>query len=78
MKTSDTVPATINYLSGVTRCCPQINLKSYARLKNACDLWRNSNLITEIAFAVGFQSHSQFNRVFRIIFRQVANAIPRR
>ena len=36
------------------------------RYENACDLLRNSERrISEIAFAVGFQSLSQFNRVFK-------------
>src|SRR5262249_14439454 len=36
------------------------------RYENACDLLRTSNRrISEIAFAVGFQSLSQFNRVFK-------------
>jgi AraC-like DNA-binding protein len=36
------------------------------RFDKACDLLLNSNLrISEIAFAVGFQSLSQFNRVFK-------------
>jgi AraC-like DNA-binding protein len=36
------------------------------RFKTACDLLRNPKLqISEIAFAAGFQSLSQFNRVFK-------------
>ena len=36
------------------------------RFEKACELLRDVDLrITEIAFAVGFQSLSQFNRVFR-------------
>jgi len=36
------------------------------RFTTACDLLRNGNLrISEIAFAAGFQSLSQFNRVFK-------------
>jgi AraC-like DNA-binding protein len=46
-----------------------INFVEYVsriRFENACDLLRNANLrISEIAFAVGFQSLSQFNRVFK-------------
>jgi AraC-like DNA-binding protein len=39
---------------------------AWTRFEKACDLLRNSNLrISEIAFAVGFQSLSQFNRVFK-------------
>src|SRR5438874_1684474 len=46
-----------------------INFVDYVartRVGKARDLLRNSNLrISEIAFAVGFQSLSQFNRVFK-------------
>jgi len=36
------------------------------RFANTCDLLLNSKLrISEIAFAVGFQSLSQFNRIFK-------------
>jgi methylphosphotriester-DNA--protein-cysteine methyltransferase len=36
------------------------------RFEKACDLLQNPDLrISEIAFAVGFQSLSQFNRVFK-------------
>jgi len=43
-----------------------VDYVAHARFKNACDLLRNSRLrISEIAFAVGFQSLSQFNRVFK-------------
>jgi AraC-like DNA-binding protein len=39
---------------------------AWTRFEKACDLLRTSNLrISEIAFAVGFQSLSQFNRVFK-------------
>jgi len=39
---------------------------AHARTEKARDLLRNSSWrISEIAFAVGFQSLSQFNRVFR-------------
>ena len=45
-----------------------VDYVAHARFKNACDLLRNSRLrISEIAFAVGFQSLSQFNRVFKKI-----------
>ncbi len=41
------------------------------RVGKACDLLENSNLrISEIAFAVGFQSLSQFNRVFKKLTRK--------
>jgi AraC-like DNA-binding protein len=46
-----------------------INFVEYVartRFKTACDLLRNPNLrVSEIAFAAGFQSLSQFNRVFK-------------
>jgi AraC-like DNA-binding protein len=46
-----------------------INFVEYvapARFKNTCDLLRNPKLrISEIAFAAGFQSLSQLNRVFK-------------
>ena len=43
-----------------------VDYVAHARFKNACDLLQNSRLrISEIAFAVGFQSLSQFNRVFK-------------
>jgi hypothetical protein len=47
-----------NHLSEKFKQVTGVNFVEYiARtwLKNACDLWRNSNLITEIAFMVGFQ-----------------------
>ena len=58
-----------NYLSENFKQVTGIKFVDYvahARFKNACDLLRNSPLrISEIAFAVGFQSLSQFNRVFK-------------
>lgn len=58
-----------NYLSENFKQVTGIKFVDYvahARFKNACDLLRNSRLrISEIAFAVGFQSLSQFNRVFK-------------
>ena len=58
-----------NYLSENFKQVTGINFVEYvahARFKNACDLLRNSRLrISEIAFAAGFQSLSQFNRVFK-------------
>ncbi len=39
---------------------------AHTRFKTACNLLRNPNLpISDIAFAAGFQSLSQFNRVFK-------------
>ena len=58
-----------NYLSENFKQVTGINFVEYVartRFENACDLMRNSNLrISDIAFAAGFQSLSQFNRVFR-------------
>lgn len=58
-----------NYLSENFKQVTGIKFVDYiahARFKNACELLRNSRLrISEIAFAVGFQSLSQFNRVFK-------------
>ena len=58
-----------NYLSENFKQVTGTNFVEYiarTRFANACDLLRNPNLrISEIAFAAGFQSLSQFNRVFR-------------
>lgn len=58
-----------NYLSENFKQVTGINFVEYVartRFVTACDLLRNSNLrISEIAFAAGFQSLSQFNRVFQ-------------
>ena len=58
-----------NHLSESFKQVTGINFVEYVagtRFANACDLLRNANLrITEIAFAAGFQSLSQFNRVFK-------------
>ena len=58
-----------NYLSENFKQVTGIKFVDYvahARFKNACDLLRNPRLrISEIAFAAGFQSLSQFNRVFK-------------
>ena len=58
-----------NYLSENFKQVTGIKFVDYVahvRFKNACDLLRNSRLrISEIAFAAGFQSLSQFNRVFK-------------
>jgi AraC-like DNA-binding protein len=43
-----------------------VDYVAYTRFEKACRLLRNVDLrISEIAFAVGFQSLSQFNRVFK-------------
>jgi AraC-like DNA-binding protein len=58
-----------NYLSEKFKQVTGVNFVEYvahARTEKARDLLRNSTRrISEIAFAVGFQSLSQFNRVFR-------------
>jgi YesN/AraC family two-component response regulator len=58
-----------NYLSENFKQVTGVNFVEYVartRFANACDLLGNPNLrISEIAFAVGFQSLSQFNRVFK-------------
>ena len=58
-----------NYLSESFRRVTGMNFVEYVRrtrYENACDLLRNSDRrISEIAFAMGFQSLSQFNRVFK-------------
>jgi len=63
-----------NYLSEKFKQVTGVNFVEYVahtRFKNACDLLRNPNLrISEIAFAVGFQSLSQFNRVFKKLARK--------
>ena len=63
-----------NHLSEKFKEVAGINFVHYVariRVGKACDLLRNSNLrISEIAFAVGFQSLSQFNRVFKKLTRK--------
>jgi AraC-like DNA-binding protein len=58
-----------NYLSENFKQITGINFVEYVariRFKTACDLLHNRKLsISEIAFAAGFQSLSQFNRVFK-------------
>ena len=58
-----------NYLSEKFKQVAGINFVEYVartRLATACALLRNGNMrISEIAFAAGFQSLSQFNRVFK-------------
>jgi AraC-like DNA-binding protein len=58
-----------NYLSERFKHVTGMNFVEYVartRFAIACDLLRNGNLrISEIAFAAGFQSLSQFNRVFK-------------
>jgi AraC-like DNA-binding protein len=68
-KVANVVHMNANHLSENFKQVTGINFVEYVartRFKNACDLLRNSRLrISEIAFAVGFQSLSQFNRVFK-------------
>ena len=58
-----------NHLSEKFKEVSSINFVDYvarARFETACDLLLHSNRrISEIAFAAGFQSLSQFNRVFK-------------
>ena len=60
-----------NHLSEKFKQVTGVNFVEYvarARFKHACDLLRNpGRRISEIAFAVGFQSLSQFNRVFKTL-----------
>src|SRR5215467_13911249 len=68
-KVAKAVNMNANHLSENFKQVTGINFVDYVartRFANACDLLRNSNVrISEIAFAAGFQSLSQFNRVFR-------------
>ena len=68
-RVSKAVKISANYLSEKFKQVTGTNFVDYVariRFEKACDLLRNSNLrISEIAFAVGFQSLSQFNRVFK-------------
>ena len=58
-----------NHLSENFKQVTGVNFVEYVarvRFNTACDLLRKSNLrVSEIAFAAGFQSLSQFNRVFK-------------
>lgn len=68
-KVANVVNMNANYLSENFRRVTGINFVEYVariRFAHACDLLRNPNMrISEIAFAAGFQSLSQFNRVFK-------------
>ena|SRR6266511_2352259 len=68
-KVANSVHISPNYLSERFKEVTGVNFVDYiARLRteNARELLQNPNLrISEIAFAVGFQSLSQFNRVFK-------------
>ena len=58
-----------NYLSEKFKNVTGVNFVEYVarvRFEKACDLLENGDRrISEIAFAVGFQSLSQFNRTFK-------------
>jgi AraC-like DNA-binding protein len=68
-KVAKVVNVSANHLSEKFKQVTGVNFVEYiawTRFEKACDLLRNSTLrISEIAFAVGFQSLSQFNRVFK-------------
>lgn len=68
-KVASVVHMNANYLSENFKQVTGINFVEYVartRFASACELMRNSGLrISDIAFAAGFQSLSQFNRVFR-------------
>jgi AraC-like DNA-binding protein len=68
-KAAKVVNMNANYLSENFKRVTGINFVEYvarARFANACDLLLKPHLrISEIAFAAGFQSLSQFNRVFK-------------
>ena len=68
------VKISANYLSEKFKRVTGENFVRYVarvRIRKACDLLGNSDKrVSEIAFAVGFQSLSQFNRVFKKLTRQ--------
>jgi len=68
-KVAKAVNVSANHLSEKFKQVTGVNFVDYiahTRFEKACDLLLNSSLrISEIAFAVGFQSLSQFNRVFK-------------
>src|SRR6266536_5414940 len=68
-KVAKMVNMSSNHLSEKFKQVTGVNFVEYiawTRFEKACDLLRNSTLrISEIGFAVGFQSLSQFNRVFK-------------
>ena len=68
-KVAKVVNMNANHLSENFKQVTGTNFVEYVartRFANACDLLRNPKLhISEIAFAAGFQSLSQFNRVFK-------------
>ena len=68
-KVANVVKMNANHLSENFKQVTGMNFVKYVartRFTNACDLLRNPKLhISEIAFAAGFQSLSQFNRIFK-------------
>ncbi len=68
-KVAKVVNISANYLSEKFKEVTSVNFVDYiarTRTEKARELLENSNLrISEIAFAVGFQSLSQFNRIFK-------------
>src|SRR6266536_5982982 len=68
-KVAKAVNMNANHLSENFKQVTGINFVEYVariRFTTACDLLQNPTLrVSEIAFAVGFQSLSQFNRVFK-------------
>ena len=68
-KVSKSVNISANHFSEKFKEVTGVNFVDYiarTRTEKARELLQNSNLrISEIAFAVGFQSLSQFNRVFK-------------
>src|SRR4029077_14910524 len=68
-KVAKMVNMNANYLSENFKQVTGINFVEYlggTRFATACDLLRNGNMrISKIAFEAGFQSLSQFNRVFK-------------
>ena len=73
-KVAKAVNISTNHLSEKFKQVTGIKFVDYVaqmRFENARDLLRNPNRrISEIAFAVGFQSLSQFNRVFKKLARK--------
>lgn len=73
-KIAASVNLSTNYLSEKFKKVTGVNFVDYVgemRIAKARDLLRDSNLrVSEIAFAVGFQSLSQFNRAFKKFTRK--------
>jgi AraC-like DNA-binding protein len=68
-KVAKAVNVSANHLSEKFKHITGVNFVDYVarvRFENACALLQDVDLrVSEIAFAVGFQSLSQFNRVFK-------------